>query len=469
MENSPTISRDIKALKKRVRRLQKISFKRLDNAVCDIIDIGGYSLAVLLKSMSKFPVDRQVRVARKIEDFLYFHPDQGRKLVSRMKKTFVEVDEAVKSHILAAMVDVAERTSEGKRELGLFGEEALVVLQSDADLSRRSKAIEILAEAEKKDGIPVIINVMRDSLTKIDSFENYQFIETALLGLKRLGGESILKLLINPMSVDAIKQLRLEWKGLSADEFNPIYKAVQSLDENFAQLMLKVIDLSEFNLPFISMIQEGMSHDDKWVRQTAAEAMQKLGEAINPEILSRMLNDSASEVRLMAVSSLGGFEGARTGEMLAKLAGRDGESLEIRLNALYSLHSQKNLEALKAISKCENMRVAVNARGLAALLMSHEEGLDDLLRFYGHLKDEYAADVLHYLLELAEPADLKVLLKHHHKSENETHRERFLTLLKNFLVKKDGVGLKKEIDSLDAGEKKAVLLLMENNKSHSQN
>ena len=67
-------SKSLPELKRAVKRLEKVSQKRLNDAICDIIDLGGYSVAVLLESLKGFSPELQLAIVKKIEDFLYFHP-----------------------------------------------------------------------------------------------------------------------------------------------------------------------------------------------------------------------------------------------------------------------------------------------------------------------------------------------------------------------------------------------------------
>jgi len=301
---------------------------------------------------------------------------------------------------------------------------------------------------------------MTKSIGGLDNFQNYQFVETSLLALKRLGGEPVIRLLINPSSETAIRQLRLEWRGQNEKLLNETFSVLQRLDADFAQVMLKVVDLSDFNLPFIAMINEGVGHSDKWVRQTAVASMQKASEALSPEVLSRMLNDSASEVRLMAATSLGGFSVEQTGSVLEELASRPGESREIRLNALYALFAQKNLAALKNIaSQPDSMQIAINAQGLASLLMPHEDGLKSQLSVYCLAKSELLGEAGHYLMELAEPEDIEYLIKAH-SAGNATQRERMIDFIRQFIDKKAGPRLEVAIGRLAEPEQKALRLLM---------
>ena len=453
------LSKDIRRLSQKVMSLKNVPQKKLDDAICDIIDEGGYSLAVLLDRMNRLSVKRQQRVAQKIEDFLYFHPASGKKLISRMKKSLEKVHESCVPSILTSIIDVSEKTSVGVVHFPELFDKALVVMNADVDLPRKSRVLNIIVEAECRGCIPLIIDNMKKAVVGLHKYENYNFIEASLLALKRLGGEPILRLLIDPDSVDAIHQLRLEWRSHKEENLAKAVKAIKELDENFAQVLLKVIDLSEFNLPFISMIKEGLSHNSKWVRQTAAASMKSVGEALSVEAVTRMLNDPASEVRLMAVSSLGGFDASITGEMLEKLASKDGESIDLRLNALYALYAQKNLASLKLLSSLDNMRIAVNAQGLSALLMPHEDGLKQLLARFVILKNEFLNDIAYYLLELLEPKDIKELVKFHKQCNNETHKERLLSLIRTFIEKGKGPHLDKAIQALSEGERKAIQLL----------
>ncbi|HNX77116.1 MAG TPA: HEAT repeat domain-containing protein [Candidatus Rifleibacterium sp.] len=452
--------RDVAALRKAVRGLSDVPAKKLNDAICDLIDAGGYSVAVLLDELPGFSAECQYQIVRKIEDFFYFHPENGVKLFKRLRKALSLVDHTCRANLLAAMADISEQAEESDFAIGGMGEHALAVLESDADPGRLAKAIEVLVKASEYSSIPVIIKLMTRLTAGLDNFQNYQFVETSLLALKRLGGESIIRLLINPSSEAATRQLRLQWRQMSESLLNATFSILQTLDTDFAQIMLKIVDLSDFNLPFIAMINEGVQHSDKWVRQTAVAAMQRASDALNPEEIARLLNDSASEVRLMAATSLGGFPASQTGSVLEELASRQGESREIRLNALYALFAQKNLTALKSLAvQPDSLQIAINSQGLAALLMPHEEGLKTMLTAYSLAKAELVADAGHYLLELTEPEDIEYLIKAH-ASGNETQRERLIDFIRQFIVKKSGPRLEVALKKLAPAEQKALKLLM---------
>lgn len=453
-------SRDVALLREAVLNLQKLPDCQLNDAVCDIIDAGGYSVAVLLEMLPGMQLNLQQRVVKKIEDFFYFHPENGAKLFKRLKKALALVDISCRASILSAMADISDKVDDNNFAISALGEDALAVLDSDADFGRLTKAIEVLVKASEYICIPIIIKLMTRSANSLDNFQNYQFMETSLMALKRLGGEPLIRLLINPSSESATRQLRLEWRRMKENLLNETFTALQGLDTDFAQLMLKVVDLSDFNLPFIAMINEGVTHSDKWVRQTAVAAMQKASEALSPEELSRLLNDSAGEVRLMAATSLGGFSAEQTGSVLEELASRQGESREIRLNALYALFSQKNLAALKNLAiQPDSLQIAINAQGLASLLMPHEEGLKNMLAAYCQAKSELVSDAGHYLLELVEPEDVEMLIKYH-SGVSAIQRERLIEFIRQFIDRKAGPRLEVAIRKLNDLEQKALKLLM---------
>ena len=452
-------NKNTEALRDAVKDLKNVSAKKLNDAICDIIDLGGYSIAVMVDSMPELESELQLAIARKLEDFFYFHPENGRKLFGRIKKTLPLVDEKVRKHFLASLSDISAEMDDGEKELGMLGDEALDILRSDADLMRMSKAIEIAVKGERKDSIPHIINLMIKSVKNLDEYQGYQFIETALMAMKTLGGESILRLMINPASPNALKQLRMEWRDVNETLTSEILSSLESVDEDFAQVMLKVIELSEFSLPFAAMINEGLNHPDKWVRQAAAGTMQSASSALEPEALSRLLNDEAPEVRLMAVTSLGGFTVAQTGMLLENIAMKSEETMDIRLNALYALYSQRNLTALLSIAKqTDNPKLRVNANSMAAMLMPHSEGVEHILEIYGKTAEDLLPDVMHYLTELIEPEDIHTLIEIHGRSTGQT-RDRMLNLIHIVLEQKSGHRLDTAIDKLTPAEQEAINML----------
>ena len=460
---------DENALRQMIAELENVEEEKLNDAVCDIIDIGSKPIKFLIDSLPQMSEDVGSAVVQKLEDFFYFHPEKGGKVVDRLKQSVREAPNRYRAGLLSALSDILDATDETGEIIGTMGEEAMSVLCSDADITRIGKAIEILVRAEEANSIPYIINLMMKNTDKLDKFENYQFIETSLLALKRLGGEAVLRLLVNPLSDSAIKQLRVEWRTKEQKLLDDTLIALQKLDSDFAQVMIKVVDLSEFNLPFAAMLNEGIKHSDKWVRQAAVEAMRKTSEDMTPEALSRMLGDPAPEVRLMAITSLGAFDKSQTGDLLLDLASREEESIDIRLNALYALYSQENILALQQLaSKKDNEKIAVNAEGLAALLMPHDQGLHKMLDVYVATKESLLPEAAHYLSEIAVPEDIGAMVAIHTKG-NEEQRDKMIRFLKAFVENNNGPKLEAAMKSqLNEAERNALKRLIPEKKKQSE-
>ncbi|OGK12668.1 MAG: hypothetical protein A2W80_01045 [Candidatus Riflebacteria bacterium GWC2_50_8] len=174
-----------------------------------------------------------------------------------------------------------------------------------------------------------------------------------------------------------------------------------------------------------------------------------------------MLNDESAEVRLMAVTSLGGFSQEQTGAMLEELAARQGDSLEIRLNALYALFAQKNRAALENLAgtSSDNLRIAVNAQGLAAMLMPREDGAKKMLKAFVETGSDLVLEAGHYLLEILEPEDIEILITAHASAVNETQREKLIDFLRVFVAKKTGPRLDQARGRLSEAEQKALAIL----------
>jgi HEAT repeat protein len=457
--------KDIKALKAEVLKLEKTSPKKLNDAICDIIDLGGYSIAVMLDKMKDLPPKIQLAVAHKLEDFIYFHPEKGAKILERFKKNITKVEPACRPHLFACLVDIAEALGaeledDTPKELLDLSDLAVDIINEKPDLMRATKAIDIIAKSGRIEALGGIIKLMISSLGELDKYQNYLFIETSLLAVKRLGGEAVLRLLINPNSEGALRQLKLENRELKEPLLTEILDSMKVIDDNFAQVVLKIVDLSEFNLPFMPMINEGLSHPDKWVRQVAAEAMQKATEGFDLESLTRLLTDSADEVRLMAITSLGSFEASKTGYLLENLALKDSETVDIRLNAIYALYSQKNLEALTSVYRqTDNASLSVNAAGLMALLMPHAKGVTLLLELFVRLKETLLAELLYYFNELVLPEDLSIIASFY-SAQEASGRERLMQLIGFVVEKKAGPRLEAALAKLPAQEQEALRLLM---------
>lgn len=464
-------SYDETSIRKMIAELEKVEEEQLNDAVCDIIDIGTEPINCLIESLPQMSEKVGGTVVQKLEDFFYFNPEKGEETVKTLMKSVKEAPEIYRAGLLSALSDILEAVDESGSMIGGMGNEAMAVLLSNADITRIGKAIEVLVAAEEANSIPHIINLMVKNIDRLDKFENYQFIENSLLALKRLGGEAVLRLLVNPISDSAIKQLRIEWRTKEPKLLEDTLIALQKLDSDFAQVMIKVIDLSEFNLPFAAMLNEGIKHSDKWVRQAAVEAMRKTSEEMTPEALSRMLSDPAPEVRLMAITSLGAFDKNQTGDLLLDLASRNEESIDIRLNALYALYSQGNLTALQQIgTNQENEKISVNAKGLASLLMPHELGLHNMLEVYTSTDEAFLPEAAHYLSELAVPEDIGAMVAAHSKG-NEVQRDKMIRFLRAFIEKNNGPKLQAAMKSqLNEAERHALeRLIPEKNNISEQN
>ncbi len=448
---------DEKKIRQMIEDLENIEERKLNDAVCDIIDIGNQPISLLIESLPDMSEEVGKIVVQKLEDFFYFNPEKGKKNIKTLKKSIKKVPEKYRAGLLSALSDILDAVDDSGDIISTMNEEALEVLQSDADIARISKAVEILVRAEEAKSIPFIINLINKNTNLLDKYEYYQFIETSLLALKRLGGEALLRLLINPLSDSAIKQLRVEWRTKEQKLLEDTLITLQKLDSDFAQVMIKVIDLSEFNLPFATMLNEGIKHSDKWVRQAAVEAMRKTSEDMTPEALSRMLGDPAPEVRLMAITSLGAFDKNQTGDLLLDLASREEESIDIRLNALYSLYSQGNLLALQQLgANKNNEKISINAKGLASLLMTHDQGLRNMLEVYLSTNESLLPEAAHYLSELTIPEDIGVLVSEHSKG-NEIQKDKMIRFLKAFIENNNGPKLESAMKAqLNEAERNAL-------------
>ncbi len=454
------LNRHVPRLSRRVRRLAKVRPARLDAAICDIIDLRGLAVAVLLRDLPRLPAKVQRRVAMRLEDFLFFHPGKGRRLMKRLASTIGRADPACRPHLLAALADVAAKVSRPSIDLADLAPLAREVLGSKADLMRKGKAVEILAFGREPEHVPVIIRLLQSALAGIETYANYHFAETALFALKRLGGESLLRLLVNPSSPEASRQLRLEWRAYPEEQLRAAVQTLQGLDEQVAPVLLKVVELSEYALPFMAMVREGMDHPDKWVRQAAAASMDKVTGQGGFEHLDRMLKDPAVEVRLMAVSSLGSYPVETTGERLTGIALDENEVPGIRMNALYALYAQKNRGALETLRQSPSPRLAANAIGLHALLAPREAGLKSLLEEVGNLVGEARPELFPYLLELARPDDLGLLLQFQAALPDAARREEFLGVVASFLRKNAGPALEKALGRLEPSRQSAVRALL---------
>ncbi|HNV69936.1 MAG TPA: HEAT repeat domain-containing protein [Candidatus Ozemobacteraceae bacterium] len=463
MSDKPAVEtaekRDVSALRRRVAALRTRKGADLDTAICDIIDLKGVSLAVLLEGLPRLPIRVQLAVARRVEDFFFFHPDRGRRLVGRLEKAIQKAAASCWPNLIAGLADVVARSGHVCPLTTDLRGALMAVVRSDTDLMRKGKAVEMLAHVGHRTAVPDILGLMVSTQESVDDYAHFSFLETSLFALKALGGEAILRLLINPLSLPALTQFRVEWRERDAEATQEVLKALQKLDDGFAQLLLKVVDLAEFNLPFTAMVMEGLEHRDKWVRQIATESFAKMKKHADIEHLMRMCQDPAPEVRLMAVQALGSFKGDLANERLMDVACNEQESYEMRMNALYALFGQKNASALESLRESPNPSIALNARGLRALLMPRDQGLKDLLDVLPAGAPSRMHELFHYLMELSRPEDLTLLLEASETLKTEAQREAWIPFLQMFLKNKAGPSLETVLAGLDERQRRVLEVL----------
>jgi hypothetical protein len=75
------------------------------------------------------------------------------------------------------------------------------------------------------------------------------------------------------------------------------------------------------------------------------------------------------------------------------------------------------------------------------------------------LKPDRALELQYYLLELAEPEDLKGLIDYHKAAANDVQKDNCIELLKRFLLQKAGPRLERAKSLLTDGERKAIDIL----------
>jgi len=68
-------------------------------------------------------------------------------------------------------------------------------------------------------------------------------------------------------------------------------------------------------------------------------------------------------------------------------------------------------------------------------------------------------EATHYLLEILEPEDIKMLIDAHSSATNETHRERLIDIMRLFVDRKAGPRLDLARTHLSEAERKALEVL----------
>ncbi|MBF0544313.1 MAG: HEAT repeat domain-containing protein [Candidatus Riflebacteria bacterium] len=458
MQSQPNT--DLRKIKQQVKNLSRFEGKKLKRKICDIIDLKGFSISVLLFKLPSFSRETQLEIVKCIEDLFFFHPRRGLKLLKRLCTAIKKSDSSCRVHLLCAIADIlasSSKTQELPPELVI---DAMIVLNGEKDLMRKGKAVEILSQFEYRSAIPDMLEKMIEALSNIDAYENFKFVEIVMFAIKRLGGDTLLRLVINPSSNSAQTRLRLDWKEKEAEEIKAIMKVIAKFDSGLSQVLLKFVELSEFAFPFLSMVQEGLLSEDKWVRQAAVSALGTIDQDFAIEQIAKMLKDESAEVRLMAVTGLGNFPPGQTGEQLKTIAFAEQETIEIRLNALYALFSQKNSSALDALVQSPTRLVSVNALGLKALLMEKIDGLKFLLEKMDELNSDMLTHLFHYLLEISNPESLIMFVNKHSSMRDGDKREAFIDFLKAFLEKQAGPNLETEIMKLTPAERSAIRSLI---------
>ncbi|MBF0407355.1 MAG: HEAT repeat domain-containing protein [Candidatus Riflebacteria bacterium] len=467
------LSSKIRRLKKSADRIKSLSSKKVDVAlsslseqICDIIELKGLSVSMLLHFLPTLPELVQKEISRKLEDYFYFHPENGKKLIPRLITTIEKSHQSCHAHLLCTIADIFAATDRKKGLPDSLQKFARNILNTnDTDYVRKAKAIEVLTECNTYSCIPQLIESLGQPLKAIDKFENFQFIEAILFALKNLGGDGILRLIMNPFSTEGNSQLQSKSAGKSKVEVEEVQDALKELSQDERHILLKVIDLSEFGLPFLPMVQEALASQDKWIRQTAVNSLSTIKQKNSLERIFQMMNDPAPEVRLIAVTALGNFSADETGEHLKTIAFSESETPEIRMNALYALFNQKNSAALENLWQSPAKDISLNAIGLFAMLMPKSDGIKLLLeKFDEHTAD--AADILfHYLLDISLPDDLAEFSTIYSKLNAGEKRNQFFEFLHRFVEKQAGPNLNAAIEKLPPAERTAISILIPETKA----
>jgi hypothetical protein len=456
-----SLKKSLALITRKIDRLAALLPEKRDAAICDIIDLRGPALALLLKRLPDLPVEIQKLVAVRVEDLLFFHPARGKRLLPRLMTALAAVDPACEPHLVAAAGDVIAALPPGKAEVPeAIIEPAARLLEAPIDLLRKGKAVELLSLKNSFRHIPALLRTFHASTAQIDSYANFTFFESTMFALKKLGGEGLLRLLVNPQSIEGMTQFRMKWHQAAREDDREVIQQLSRMGDDFPGMVLKVIDLSENNIPFLASIQEGLKHTDKWIRQMATASMSKVKTKDGLEFLGRMLKDDSQEVRMMAVNSLGNFPVDLVGETLRKMAANESENVNIRLNSLYALYHQKNLTALKSLISCPMEAVSMNAKGLSALLMPTDEGLQYLIDLYDTTSTQHVTEFFHFFMEIARPEDLGKVVELFDSAKGEERRGLALDFLTAFLSNKAGPKLDKAVLALPAAQRKAVEILI---------
>ena len=79
-------SNDENTVRQMIADLENIEENRLNDAVCDIIDIGSKPILMLIEALPDMSEEVGSIVVQKLEDFFYFHPEKGEKVVEKICK-----------------------------------------------------------------------------------------------------------------------------------------------------------------------------------------------------------------------------------------------------------------------------------------------------------------------------------------------------------------------------------------------
>ncbi len=92
-----------------------------------------------------------------------------------------------------------------------------------------------------------------------------------------------------------------------------------------------------------------------------------------------------------------------------------------------------------------------------------------MLKVFAGLGPDRAGEIRYYLLEIADPEDISVLIDYHQNADSGVKKENCLALLREFLLQKAGPRLDRALQALPDAQRKALAVLTLTSDMASQN
>ncbi|NLM17122.1 MAG: HEAT repeat domain-containing protein [Candidatus Riflebacteria bacterium] len=405
-------------LAKALKDAEKLNKKSARTFITNFIDLGGYSVAVLLDSLHLMPSHMRKYALENLSYFFLYGGSHTKKLLKRLIIAIKRSKPYYRPQVLAMLADLLFRSQfecSDKRALRIansLSSEIESQFRKSTKLSQAAAPLAFAYRAELEFLLPHMLKALNNSLSQESSFSEYLFIEDAITGIQNIGGKELLKFLANPTSKQALVHLKMAWRNRDPDLLKKILRIAKQLSEDFPKALVSFASQSEMAVSFYPFLTEAAESEEPEVASMAKKALQKDMES-NFSMLASCLNEESPEARIVAINSMSGFPKELSGELLTAVAGNIKEPFSVRVAAIEALYYQKNANAIEKILTLPEIPPQIKSRAKVyhAMAKPRKSAIKTLTKYYLNSPKNEADDLEFYLSTYSARSDLPYLNK----------------------------------------------------------